>query len=275
VLFGNTLSANMFMLGIAYQKGGLPVSAEAIELNGQAVTANIHAFRWGRRAAHLPDEVRALIASAEQQKPLETPSLDDLIARRADFLTQYQDAAYAGRYLAWVERIRRAENAVAPGATAITEAVARSLFKLMAIKDEYEVARLYTDGSFLRQLPVNARYSIFNDNHVPSLDTGWKLTQTDIHRRPVIFFTNSKFPFDPINNIFHQKRPPLLRGKRSVGGICFPFYNSFYINPHFIAGSRSADPNRKRRPCRPLIDGVLAFVMKSCLICRACQTCNH
>lgn len=156
VLFGNTLSANMFMLGIAYQKGGLPVSAEAIEraieLNGQAVTANIHAFRWGRRAAHLPDEVRALIASAEQQKPLETPSLDDLIARRADFLTQYQDAAYAGRYLAWVERIRRAENAVAPGATAITEAVARSLFKLMAIKDEYEVARLYTDGSFLRQL---------------------------------------------------------------------------------------------------------------------------
>ena len=157
VLFGNSIGANMFMLGMAYQMGGLPVSAEAIEkaieLNGQAVNMNIAAFRWGRRAAHEPEFVRDLVArfAAAGGQPL-ARTLDEIIERRAQFLTAYQDEAYAQRYRARIARLRAAEEKAAPGSTAVTEAAARNLFKLMAIKDEYEVARLYTDGSFKRQL---------------------------------------------------------------------------------------------------------------------------
>jgi indolepyruvate ferredoxin oxidoreductase len=157
-LFGNSLGANMFMLGFAYQHGGLPVSGEAVEkaiaLNGEAVAMNVAAFRWGRRAAFDPEFVRGLAAS--QSPGIDTSdkpqTLDETVARRVDFLTAYQNAAYARRYAERVATVRAAEEKAAPGSTAITEAVARNLFKLMAIKDEYEVARLYTDGSFHRQL---------------------------------------------------------------------------------------------------------------------------
>jgi len=158
VLFGNSVGANMFMLGFAYQLGGLPLSAEAIEraieLNGQAIPMNVSAFRWGRRAAHDPEFVRGLVEKASAgagEKPL-AETLDDVIARRVEFLTGYQNAAYAARYRNRVAEMRAAEEKVAPGSSTVTEAVARNLFKLMAIKDEYEVARLYTDGSFHRQL---------------------------------------------------------------------------------------------------------------------------
>ncbi len=156
-LFGNSLGANMFMLGFAFQYGGLPLSAEAvekaIELNGQAVAMNISAFRWGRRAAHQPDFVRDLVAQATgaAEDPA-AQTVDDVIARRAEFLTAYQDTAYARRYLDRVSAVRAAESQAAPGSTVVTEAAAKSLFKLMAIKDEYEVARLYTDGSFAKQI---------------------------------------------------------------------------------------------------------------------------
>ncbi len=158
VLFGNSLGANMFMLGFAYQHGGLPVSAEAIEkavaLNGQAVAMNVAAFRWGRRAAHDPDAVRALTAGqgGSAGDGVAEPTLDEIIERRAAFLAAYQNAAYAQRYRDRVAKIRAAEEKASPGATPVTEAVARNLFKLMAIKDEYEVARLYTDGAFAKQL---------------------------------------------------------------------------------------------------------------------------
>ncbi len=157
-LFGNSVGANMFMLGFAYQHGGLPLSSEAvekaIELNGQAVAMNVAAFRWGRRAAHEPDFVSDRVASQAGPiaAPASTQSLDDIIERRAEFLTSYQDAAYAQRYVDRVAAIREAESDAAPGSTSVAEAVARNLFKLMAIKDEYEVARLYTDGAFARQL---------------------------------------------------------------------------------------------------------------------------
>ncbi|MBN7756843.1 indolepyruvate ferredoxin oxidoreductase family protein [Nitratireductor aquimarinus] len=158
VLFGNSVGANMFMLGMAYQYGGLPVSAEAIEkaieLNGQAVSMNVSAFRWGRRAAHDPEHVRRLVAKSSNgnvRQPL-SKTLDEVIERRATFLTGYQNAAYAERYRARIARLRAAEEKALPGSTAVTEAAARNLFKLMAIKDEYEVARLYTDGAFKRQL---------------------------------------------------------------------------------------------------------------------------
>jgi len=114
---------------------------------------NIAAFRWGRRAAHQPDFVRDLVARSAQ--PASQPisrTLDEIIERRAQFLTAYQDEAYAERYRSRIARLRAAEEKVAPGSTAVTEAAARNLFKLMAVKDEYEVARLYTDGAFQRQL---------------------------------------------------------------------------------------------------------------------------
>jgi indolepyruvate ferredoxin oxidoreductase len=156
-LFGNSLGANMFMLGFACQHGGLPVGAEAvekaIEINGEAVAMNVAAFRWGRRAAHQPDFVRAL--ATKQNAPETQPTartLDEIVARRVEFLTAYQSRRYARRYERRIAEIRAAENKAAPGSTVVTEAVARSLFKLMAVKDEYEVARLYTDGSFERQL---------------------------------------------------------------------------------------------------------------------------
>ncbi|MDZ5695795.1 indolepyruvate ferredoxin oxidoreductase family protein [Chelativorans sp. M5D2P16] len=157
VLFGNAIGANMFMLGMAYQLGGLPVSAEAvekaIELNGQAVSMNVAAFRWGRRAAHDPRHVCEIIErSAPTAGHAPARDLDEIIRRRVEFLTAYQDAAYAARYQDRIERMRRVEKETAGGSTAVTEAAARNLFKLMAVKDEYEVARLYTDGSFQRQL---------------------------------------------------------------------------------------------------------------------------
>jgi indolepyruvate ferredoxin oxidoreductase len=156
-LFGNTIAANMFLLGFAQQKGGVPLSAaleRAIELNGEAVPMNIEAFRWGRRTAHDQAKVEALVA-ASRKAPADrvlSTSLQEIVDRRAAFLTDYQDAAYAHRYRTAVARIQKAEMERAPGRGELAEAVARYLFKLMAYKDEYEVARLYTDGNFQRQL---------------------------------------------------------------------------------------------------------------------------
>lgn len=158
VLFGNSVGANMFMLGMAYQRGGLPVSAEAIEkaitLNGQAVSMNVTAFRWGRRAGHDPEFVQALVVRSANgdARPALSQSLDEVIERRAAFLAGYQNEAYAERYRARIARLRATEDRAVPGSTVVTEAAARNLFKLMAIKDEYEVARLYTDGAFRKQL---------------------------------------------------------------------------------------------------------------------------
>ncbi len=158
-LLGQSLGANMFMLGYAYQIGALPVSAEAIEraitLNGEAVAMNHAAFRWGRRAAVDMAAVEALAKpapSARDPARALSASLDDIAARRVEFLTAYQDAAYAERYRRRVDAARAAENARTPGRSGFAEAVARYLFKLMAYKDEYEVARLHADPAFLRQV---------------------------------------------------------------------------------------------------------------------------
>lgn len=157
-LLGNAIAANMFTLGYAYQIGRVPLTAaaieKAIELNGEAVKMNLAAFTWGRRAAAEPEVMARLIAelksTGDEFKLSET--LDEVIDRRAAFLTGYQSARYAKRYRALVDKVRAAEAKVAPSGTALTDAVARSLFKLMAYKDEYEVARLYTDGHFERQV---------------------------------------------------------------------------------------------------------------------------
>jgi indolepyruvate ferredoxin oxidoreductase len=156
-LLGDSLATNLFMLGYAYQRGFVPVSAEAIEraieLNGAAVDFNLRALRWGRRAAlDLPLVAeRATPPEALPETHRLSESLDEVIARRAAFLTDYQNAAYAARYTAAIDRVRAAEATISD-TTALTDAAARSLFKLMAYKDEYEVARLYTDGDFLKRL---------------------------------------------------------------------------------------------------------------------------
>ena len=153
-LLGDALAANMFMVGYAWQLGGLPISRtsilEAIRLNGVEVEMNQAAFEWGRRAAHDLDATEH--AAGIESEPPTPPTFDAIVARRVAFLTDYQSAAYAGRYRKRIERIAAAEHRVAPGETTLAIAAAHSLFKLMAIKDEYEVGRLYTDGSFKRQL---------------------------------------------------------------------------------------------------------------------------
>jgi len=157
-LLGDSIASNLFMLGFAYQRGLVPLSAEAIEraitLNGVVVDFNRGAFRWGRRAAVDPDLVRARATPPAAVPPSHhlSETLDEVISRRVTFLTDYQNAAYAGRYAARVERMRQAETACLPGESRLTESVARSLFKLMAYKDEYEVARLYTETDFLKRL---------------------------------------------------------------------------------------------------------------------------
>jgi indolepyruvate ferredoxin oxidoreductase len=146
------------MLGFAYQRGAVPVSADAleraIELNAVAVEFNRRAFRWGRRAAVDPALVaaRAIPSGVLPETHRLSETLEQVIDRRAAFLTEYQNGAYAARYTSLVQRIREAEAANCPGATALTDTVARALFKLMAYKDEYEVARLYTETDFLKRI---------------------------------------------------------------------------------------------------------------------------
>jgi indolepyruvate ferredoxin oxidoreductase len=150
-LMGDALATNPFLLGYAWQKGLVPVSREAIEqaihLNGAAIEMNVRAFDWGRRAACDLAGVRAQLQEDAPAAPL---SLDALIARRVEFLTEYQDAAYAARYASSIARLRAAEAAL--GSSTLTEAAVHSLFKLMAYKDEYEVARLYCDPAFQARL---------------------------------------------------------------------------------------------------------------------------
>ncbi|MFZ1392088.1 MAG: indolepyruvate ferredoxin oxidoreductase family protein, partial [Dokdonella sp.] len=198
-LLGDTIAANLFMLGYAWQKGWVPVSLDslvrAIELNGAAIEMNKSAFNWGRMGAHdmavvrkaagigaagLPSGAIPLnlpvrhtassvlaaaegartatssLASANTAEALDdlalSSSLDEQIARRIAFLTGYQNAAYAAKYKALVDKVSRIEQQKTPAFTSLTQAVARYAFKLMAYKDEYEVARLYTSGDFEKKI---------------------------------------------------------------------------------------------------------------------------
>ena len=189
-LLGDTIAANLFMLGYAWQKGWVPVSHEslmrAIELNGAAIEMNKTAFNWGRMGAHDVAVVRkaAGVGAAklpsgaiplnlpmhparlgQKDEAISTPqgaealddltlstSLDEQIARRVDFLTGYQNADYANKYKALVDKVRGVEQQKTPAFSSLSQAVARYAFKLMAYKDEYEVARLYTSGDFEKKI---------------------------------------------------------------------------------------------------------------------------
>jgi indolepyruvate ferredoxin oxidoreductase len=152
-LMGDPIASNMFMLGAAWQRGLVPIRREAIEraieLNGVAIDANKQAFQWGRRAGHDPSSVETLVGFDE---PADEPlSLNALINRRSEHLKDYRDAAYADRYSALIERVRAAEKNAGLG-EALTTAVARAYHKLLAIKDEWEVARLFAAPEFQQAL---------------------------------------------------------------------------------------------------------------------------
>jgi indolepyruvate ferredoxin oxidoreductase len=149
-LLGDAIGANLMLVGYAWQKGLIPLTRDSIEtairLNGSAVALNLRAFTLGRIAAVHPERLAAPVAAPA---PAEMP-LEALIADRVQRLTAYQDAAYAARYRALVERVRAAEAPL--GSDALARTVARVYARLLAYKDEYEVARLYADPAFRRRL---------------------------------------------------------------------------------------------------------------------------
>jgi len=155
-LFGDSIAANMFMLGFAYQLGHVPIGSEAIEqaieLNGAAVDMSRNAFRFGRLAARDQGAIERLIGPATGADAPKARTLEGMVAFRAEQLTDFQDAALAGRYRALVARIAEIERSRAPGRGGLAEAVARGYFKLLAYKDEYEVARLYASPAFAAAL---------------------------------------------------------------------------------------------------------------------------
>ena len=153
-VLGDSIFVNPMVLGFAWQKGWVPLGREALmramELNDMAVAQNKAAFEWGRHcAAHWP-EVQALLAPAQVVQFHKPEGVDALIDKRVAFLTAYQSASYAKRYRALVQQVQAAEAVL--NKTTLTEAVAKNLFKLMAYKDEYEVARLHTDAGFLQKI---------------------------------------------------------------------------------------------------------------------------
>jgi len=153
-LMGDAIAQNLFMLGFAYQKGLVPVSRiaieRAIELNGVAIKMNKMAFAWGRLAAHSPDVVAHYAGIGSDKVPELT--LDQEIERRMEFLINYQNKAYADKYRAFIGEVQHAEGRAVPGETRLSRAVVHGLFRLMAYKDEYEVARLYTDPAYMKKL---------------------------------------------------------------------------------------------------------------------------
>jgi indolepyruvate ferredoxin oxidoreductase len=154
-LLGDSIYTNPLMLGYAWQKGRVPLShaslMRAMELNGVQVDNNQAAFEWGRRCAHDLAAVQALFAAAQVIQFVKKPSLAEIVGKRIEFLTGYQNAAYAADYQAFVEKVKAAEAKLGTS-TRLSEAVARYLFKLMAYKDEYEVARLHTGKAFTDQI---------------------------------------------------------------------------------------------------------------------------
>jgi indolepyruvate ferredoxin oxidoreductase len=157
-LLGDSIATNMMMMGFAYQKGLLPLSAkaieQAIEVNGVAVKMNTQAFQLGRLAAADPARLASMMKGQDETvapKTLDAMSLDEIIAHRSTLLTEYQDEKLAQRYRKLVSQVRSGTTDLGFG-DELPRAVAINYAKLLAYKDEYEVARLYTDGRFEKQL---------------------------------------------------------------------------------------------------------------------------
>ncbi|MDQ3059016.1 MAG: indolepyruvate ferredoxin oxidoreductase family protein [Pseudomonadota bacterium] len=184
-LMGDSIYTNPLLLGFAWQKGRVPLShaalMRAIELNGVQVDNNQAAFEWGRRCAHDLRAVQALFQAAQVIQFVKKPSLDEMLATRVAFLTAYQNAAYAQSYRAFVEKVRAAEAPL--GKTLLTEAVTRYLFKLMAYKDEYEVARLHTDSGFLNKVSAMFEGDFKLNYHLAAPLVASKNAQGELQKR--------------------------------------------------------------------------------------------
>ena len=200
-LIGDTIATNMFMLGFAFQRGLIPLERssieQAIEINGMSVESNKQSFLWGRRTAHDGKRVWEMTVSIAEGFLLEEPpeGLDELIQHRADVLTAYQNKAYAKHYLQLVERVRTIETDRLPGSLSLTEAVARYYFKLLAYKDEYEVARLYTNGDFMKK--IRGRF-----------EGNFRLK---LHLAPPLFSHRDSHTGEPIKSAFSSWIFPVLK----------------------------------------------------------------
>lgn len=225
VLLGDAIGANLFLVGYALQKGlipvGLPALERAIELNGRAIDMNKRALAWGRLAAHDPEKVAELAGSRtrDSQATPKAETLEDVVARRVSFLTDYQNEAYARRYATRVEQVAAAERSIGATDHPLAEAVARYLFKLMAVKDEYEVMRLWSSDAFLKQVESEFEGNYKLQFHLApqfllprDKDTG-RVKKLSIDRRIFALLLNLRHfkflrhtPFDVANWSAHRRR---------------------------------------------------------------------
>ena len=190
-LLGDTIYVNPMVLGFAWQKGWIPLSEAALlramELNGVQVDKNQQAFVWGRHAAHDAARVQQLLKPAQVITLHRPPSLQQLLERRVQFLTDYQDAAYARQYQQLVQRVAEAEAALpavnGKPPTRLAQAVAHNLFKLMAYKDEYEVARLFSNGDFEKKIAAMFEGDYTLRYHLAPPSLGSAQDQADARKR--------------------------------------------------------------------------------------------
>jgi len=224
-LLGDAIGANLFLVGYALQRGlmpiGLPALERAIELNGRAIEMNKRALAWGRLAAHDPARVQELAASRirSSKKLPRAETLEEIVARRVRFLTDYQNEKYAARYADRVKLVAAAERAIGAEGNPLAEAVARYYFKLLSVKDEYEVMRLWASDSFRRQIETEFEGNYKLQFHLaPQLffprakDTG-RVKKLTFHRWVFAIFLQLRHlkilrgtPLDIFNQTAHRKR---------------------------------------------------------------------
>lgn len=232
VLLGDAIGANLFLVGFALQKGlipvGLPALERAVELNGRSVEMNKRALAWGRLAAHDLERVLELVAKQGRSGPAppESRTLEEVVARRVAYLTDYQDERYARRYTDLVQRVASVERAIDVEGHPLAEAVARYYFKLLAVKDEYEVMRLWSSDDFQRQLDAEFEGDYKLEFHLaPQIlfprdpETG-RVKKVNIHRRlfaMMKWMRKLKFlrgtPLDLFNRSAHRRREWALIGE--------------------------------------------------------------
>jgi indolepyruvate ferredoxin oxidoreductase len=224
-LLGDSIGANLFLVGFALQKGLIPVGLasleRAIELNGRSIDMNKRALAWGRLAAHDRARVEARSKSLRPASagPRTAETLEEIVARRVQFLKDYQDEKYANRYVELVDRVASAEQAISPDGNPLAIAVARYYFKVLAVKDEYEVMRLWADGRFREQLEsefegdYKIQYHLAPQMFFPrDPDTGRARKLTLDHRVMALLalLRHFKFlrhsPFDFFNRTAHRRR---------------------------------------------------------------------
>jgi indolepyruvate ferredoxin oxidoreductase len=197
-LFGDSIAANVFLLGYAYQLGCVPIGAEAIEqaieLNGAAVEMSKGAFRFGRLAAHDMGAIERMMGPVAPTA-IKAPTLEDTVSYRSAALMGYQDVKLADRYRARIAKLAEIERSKAPRRAGLAEAAARGYYKLLAYKDEYEVARLFTDAAFDKALG-------------DQFETRGKL---EFHLAPPLFARRDKVTGEPRKMKFGRWMLPVFR----------------------------------------------------------------